>query len=92
MGNRIITIKTDDQSAYNKVLSNWLGAGADILQCGYTQTNGSWWAIGRIDADVKEKSCDIPARTVNRGSVPSAYWPWGDEEEHTFYYDFVMFE
>ena len=93
MGMKLLTIKTRNQSAYDKVLSNWLNAGATILQCGYTtDEDGTWWAIAKIDDIVKEKPCDIPERTVKRGSVPDAYWPWGDEEEHTFYYDFVIFE
>lgn len=94
MGIKLLTIKTGNQYAYDKVLSNWLNAGATILQCGYaSDEEGGWWAIATIDGAVKEKPCDIPERVAKRGSsVPDAYWPWGDEEEHTFYYDFVMFE
>ena len=94
MGTRLLTIKTDKQSVYSKVVSNWLKAGGVILQCGYTPDgHGTWWAIAEIDDAAEEKPCDIPERVVKRGSsVPDEYWSWGDEKEHTFYYDFVMFE
>ena len=93
MGTKLLTIRTGNQYAYDEVLSNWLNAGAVILQCGYaSDEDAGWWAIATIDDTVKEKPCDIPRSVVNRSSVPRAHWPWGDEEEHTFYYDFVMFE
>lgn len=87
---RLLTITIDKQSVYSEVVSNWLNAGGTILQCGYN--GGEWWAIATIDTLAIEKPCDIPERTVKKGSVPDAYWPWGDETEHTFYYGFVMFE
>lgn len=87
---RLLTITVDKQSVYEKVVANWLDAGGTILQCGYD--GGKWWAIATIDALTREKPCDIPERVAKRGSVPDAYWPWGEETEHTFYYDFVMFE
>lgn len=87
---RLLTITVDKQSVYSEVVSNWLSAGATILQCGYD--GDEWWAIATIDTLAIEKPCDIPERTVKKGSVPDAYWPWGDETEHTFYYGFVMFE
>lgn len=87
---RLLTITVDKQYVYSKVVSNWLNAGGTILQCGYD--GDEWWAIVTIDALTKEKPCDIPERIVKRGNIPDAYWSWGDETEHTFYYGFVMFE
>ena len=88
---RLLTITIDKQSVYSEVVSNWLNAGGTIIQCGYN--DGEWWAIATIDALAIEKPCDIPERTVKRGgNVPDSCWPWGEETEHTFYYDFVMFE
>lgn len=90
---KLLTIKTGNQYAYEKVLSNWLNAGATILRCGCASgEDADWWAIATIDGAVKEKPCDIPENTARRGSIPDEYWPWGEETEHTFYYDFVMFE
>ena len=86
---RLLTITVDKQSVYSEVVSNWLNAGGTILQCGYN--GGEWWAIATIDALTREKPCDIPERTVKRESIPDAYWPWGEETEHTLYYGFVMF-
>lgn len=88
---RLLTITVDKQSVYSKVVSNWLNAGGTILQCGYD--GGEWWAIVTIDALAIEKPCDIPERIIKRGSnVPDSCWAWGEETEHTVYYDFVMFE
>lgn len=93
MGMKLLTIKTSNQYAYDKVLSNWLSAGADILQCGYaSDEEDAWWAIAKIDDTAEEIPCYIPKQVVKRSSTPDAYWPWGEETEHTFYYDFVMFK
>ncbi len=94
MGTKLLTIKTDKHSVYSKVVSNWLNAGGTILQCGYARDydDDAWWAIATIDASAKEKPCDIVRTTIRKDSVPESYWRWGDEEEHTVYYDFVMFE
>lgn len=89
MRTRLITIKTDKQSVYSEVVSNWLNAGGTILQCGY---DGAWWAIATIDALAREKTCDIVRTIIRKDSVPESFWKWGEEEEHTVYYDFVMFE
>lgn len=94
MGTRLLTIKADKQSVYSKVVSNWLRAGGTILQCGYARDydDDAWWAIATIDALTREKPCDIVRTTIRKDSVPESCWKWGDEEEHTVYYDFVMFE
>lgn len=94
MGTKLLTIKTDKQSVYSKVVSNWLNAGGTILQCGYARDydDNVWWAIATIDASAKEKTCDIVRTIIRKDSVPESCWRWGDEEEHTVYYDFVMFE
>lgn len=93
MGTKLLTIKTDKHSIYSKVMSNWLSAGGTILQCGYARGyDDVWWAIATIDASAKEKPCDIVRTIIRKDSVPEGYWKWGEEEEHTVYYDFVMFE
>lgn len=91
MRTRLLTIKTDDQKAYEQLLSNWLTAGAEVIQCGFDD-DLEWWAIAKIDPATPEKPCDIAKRTVRKNNdLPEYYWQWGDEEEHTFYYDFPMF-
>lgn len=93
MGTRLLTIKTNKQSIYSKVVSNWLNAGGTILQCGYAPDEYDiWWAIAEIDDAAEEKPCDIVHSIIHKDSVPEDYWKWGDEKEHTVYYDFVMFE
>lgn len=94
MGTKLLTIKTDEHSVYSKVVSNWLNAGGTILQCGYARDyeGYAWWAIATIDALAREKACDIVRTIIRKDSAPERCWKWGDEEEHTVYYDFVMFE
>lgn len=91
MKTRLLTIKTDDQEAYEQLLSNWLAADATIIQCGFDNRDLEWWAIAKIDPMTPEKPCDIIRRTVTRDEFPEGHWMWGDELEHNYYYDFPMF-
>lgn len=92
MKTRLLTVKTDDQEAYEQLLSNWLAADATIIQCGFDNRDLEWWAIAKINPTTPEKNCDIIKRVIRKNKeLPDEYWQWGDEEEHTFYYDFPMF-
>lgn len=92
MKTRLLTINALNQKAFEAVLSNWISAGAKILNCGYFDNGESWWAIAEIADWVKEKPCDIVRRVISRSELPEGHWPYGDEDTHTLYYDYVMFE
>ena len=92
MKTRLLTINTLNQKVFEKVLSNWASAGAKILNCGYSVEEDSWWAIAEILANAKERPCDIAKRVLGRGEFSEGHWPYGNEDTHTIYYDYVMFE
>lgn len=96
MKTRLLTINTPNQKAFEAVLSNWVSAGAKILNCGYIPgkipEKESWWAIAEISTNAKEKPCDIVKRVMGRSEFWGDSWPYGDETTHAIYYDYVMFE
>lgn len=92
MKTRLLTIKTANQKAYESLLSNWLSAGATIIQCGFDAENQDWWAIAKIAPETPEKECDIVRSTVTRSMCPEGHWTFGEETKHNYYYDFVMFK
>lgn len=92
MKTKLLTINAPNQKAFEGVTSNWVSAGGKILNCGYSEEEGSWWAIAEISADAKEKPCDIVKRVVSRGEFLEGHWPYGNEDTHALYYDYAMFE
>lgn len=70
MKTRLLTVKTDDQEAYELLLSNWLAADASIIQCGFDNRDLTWWAIAKIEPTAPEKPCDIIMKTIRRSEFP----------------------